>query len=113
MSTEFLMNLTEPSPNRKLHPPGWLLVAFEYMPHANPPPAWSSRQPPQGYCCELGGTTVLNEVSPAPPIAQRRPLSFEPTGNCFVWKYWVHNARSDMTCVILVRMSNSPPPLWG
>ena len=69
------MNLTLPSPNAKFAPPGWLLLALTKLEPSGAHP----RQPPkrqlcQGYCLELGGTTVLNRVQPRSPWAQIWPV---------------------------------------
>src|ERR1700683_5425774 len=69
------MNLTLPSANAKFAPPGWLLLALTKLEPSGAHP----RQPPkrqlcQGYCLELGGTTVLNRVQPRSPWAQICPV---------------------------------------
>ena len=63
IATELLTNLTLPSANPTLQPPGCKLVAFSYWPS----PTWhpgpqSGRQPDHGAVGELGGTIVLKRV---------------------------------------------------
>src|SRR5262245_58518145 len=72
------MNLTLPSVNSVLTPPGWVLEALAKVAWSGqPPPVW--RQALQAYCLELGVTTVLNSVSPTSPTSQKRPRApFRP-----------------------------------
>jgi hypothetical protein len=78
MPIESLTNLTLPSPNPTLTPPGWLLLAFEKFAAlaalgqlGTPPlPPPMKEQVFHGYCFELGGTTVLNIVKPVLPRPQ-------------------------------------------
>ena len=73
--TLLLMNLTLPSQNRTLAPPGWALAA----PTVQAPLGQASlveplMQPPTGYLESLGTWTVLNDAKPMAPSDQRHPL---------------------------------------
>jgi hypothetical protein len=78
MEMESLINLTLPSANVQLTPPGWLLVAGKLKPQLpSQPYPQPARQPLNP--SELGVWTVLKIVEPSAPSAQRQPrLSLMP-----------------------------------
>src|ERR1700733_4916630 len=69
------MKRTPPSQNRKLAPPGWLLLAFWYCPAVELFDVTApSEHQPNGYWVELGGTIVLNTPKLGSFCAHRIPL---------------------------------------
>src|SRR5579883_981489 len=87
---ELLMNLTLPSANPTLQPPGWRLLAFSYWPSETGPPVLSGRQPDHGFCVELGVTIVLKREWPVMGEAQRQPLSSWAGAFCLVVHIMAH-----------------------
>src|SRR5271157_389113 len=72
-----LMNLTPPSANRTLTPPGWLLWALEKSESSGVQPAHWSLHEFHGASLKFGGATVLNRVIAVAPQPQRLPLAWE------------------------------------
>src|SRR5262249_16647910 len=74
MEIEDFTKCTLPSANRKLAPPGWLLLAFWYCPSAAVLCTVPSKHQVNVYWLEVGGTIVLNEAKPPTFSAHRNPL---------------------------------------
>jgi hypothetical protein len=68
---EFLINRTLPSAKSTFTPPGWLLSARENS--TSSVAAGASVHQDHGYTWEFGVTTVLNNVSAAPPRIHQLP----------------------------------------
>ena len=70
--TESLMNLTLPSDNKTLAPPGWML--WQFANSANPRSYLRVAEHVfHGASLLLGVTTVFIKAVPTPPMPQRRP----------------------------------------
>src|SRR5262245_22783977 len=95
------MKCTLPSANRKLHPPGWLLVEAWYCPSD----AFEFDRPKShqltGYWIELGGMIVLNRLKAPMSSAQRNPFWFWLPALVVVWaaRPTAHAWRSVMTAL--------------
>src|SRR5271157_1045045 len=85
-----LMNLTPPSANRTLTPPGWLLWALEKSESSGVQPAHWSVHEFHGASLKFGGATVLNRVIDMAPQPQRLPLRWSifvplPMPSLYAW----------------------------
>ena len=113
--TESLMKGTLPSVSRKLQPPGcWLLALakFELPDEAPPDP---KMQVPQRDCFELGGTIVLNRVTPTKPFVHWLPRS-APPGPLFLsmTRAWVSQlCRAAFTVATMVEASTTSSALFA
>ena len=82
MATVDLMNLALPSANRKLAPPGWLLLAFWYCPLEAFEFGLDPRKAhqPNEYWPEDGGMIVLKRLKPPEFSHHRNPFWFTEPG---------------------------------
>src|SRR5215469_7312100 len=87
MAIDDLRKCTLPSANRKLAPPGWLLVAFRYCPSEASKFGLlrATAHQANGHWVEVGGTTVLNMPKPPSSSAHRKPFTLYAPGPRLFW----------------------------